>query len=79
VMATLAGKLAAKRATCAPLSGKSTLNRLELSRPEPSRYHKISHDPQAIGALFMQLFVEAHQKAPASLRATRLINTRMLR
>ena len=35
VLAVLAGKLTAKRADCAPLAGKSTLNRLELSRPEP--------------------------------------------
>lgn len=35
VMATLAGKLAARRSDCAPLAGKSTLNRLELSRAEP--------------------------------------------
>jgi hypothetical protein len=38
VMAVLGGKLAAKRADCAPLAGKSTLNRLELSREEPTRY-----------------------------------------
>ena len=31
-MAVLGGKLTAKRADCAPLAGKSTLNRLELSR-----------------------------------------------
>ena len=30
VMAVLAGKLASRRSDCAPLSGKSTLNRLEL-------------------------------------------------
>ena len=41
VLAVLAGKLAAKRSDCAPLAGKSTLNRLELSRPEPTRYHKV--------------------------------------
>ena len=37
VLATLAGKLAAKRQNCAPLAGKSTLNRLEHapSGPEP--------------------------------------------
>jgi Transposase DDE domain group 1 len=29
VLATLAGKLAARRSRCAPLAGKSTLNRLE--------------------------------------------------
>src|SRR5665213_471172 len=32
VMAILAGKLAARRSDCAPVAGKSTLNRLELSR-----------------------------------------------
>jgi hypothetical protein len=41
VMAVLGGKLEAKRSDCAPLAGKSTLNRLELSRAEPSRYHKV--------------------------------------
>ena len=67
VMATLAGKLEAGRADCAPLAGKSTLNRLELSRPEPTRYHKISHDPAAIEDLFVTLFVEAHKKAPKQI------------
>jgi len=38
VMSALVGKLAAGRRNCAPLAGKSTLNRLELSRPEPGRY-----------------------------------------
>jgi hypothetical protein len=60
VMAILAGKLAAKREDCAPVAGKSTLNRLELSRPKPGRYHKISHDGGAIEALFVDLFLEAH-------------------
>ena len=48
VLAVLAGKLEAQRSDCAPLAGKSTLNRLELSRPEATRYHKVSHDPAAI-------------------------------
>src|SRR6202162_489747 len=47
VMAVLAGKLEARRADCAPVAGKSTLNRLELSRPEARRDHKISHEPDA--------------------------------
>src|SRR5947208_6493472 len=64
VMAVLGGKLAAKRADCAPLAGKSTLNRLELSKPEPTRYHKISYDAAAVEALFVDLFVEAHAAAP---------------
>jgi hypothetical protein len=67
VLAVLAGKLAAKRADCAPLAGKSTLNRLELSRPEPTRYHKVSHDPAAIETLFVDVFLEAHRRAPAQI------------
>src|SRR5712691_10346855 len=42
MMAVLAGKLKARREECAPVAGKSTLNRLELSTPQPARYHKIS-------------------------------------
>ena len=34
--AVLAGKLAARRQDCAPVAGKSTLNRLELSKLEPT-------------------------------------------
>jgi hypothetical protein len=64
VMAVLAGKLAARRKDCAPIAGKSTLNRLELSLPRPSRYHKISHDPEAIEQLFVDLFLEAHERPP---------------
>ena len=49
VLATLAGKLTARRKGCEPLAGKSTLNRLEHAPEtrEGSRYHKISHDPAA--------------------------------
>lgn len=67
VLATLAGKLAARRGDCAPLAGKSTLNRLELSRPEPTRYAKLAADPMAIAALFVDLFLEAHAKAPKQI------------
>ncbi len=67
VLAVLAGKLAARRAGCAPLAGKSTLNRLELSRPDATRYHRISHDPEAIEALFVDLFLDAHRKPPAQI------------
>jgi hypothetical protein len=67
VMAVLAGKLAAQRADCAPVAGKSTLNRLELSRPVATRYHKIAHDPAAIEGLFVDLFLEAHKQAPRQI------------
>ena len=67
VMAVLAGKLAAKRSDCAPVAGKSTLNRLELGSATPTRYHKIAHDPSSIEALFVTLFLEAHRTAPAQI------------
>jgi hypothetical protein len=67
VLAVLAGKLAARRSDCAPLAGKSTLNRLELSRPEPTRYHKIAHDPAAIERLFVDFFTQAHKRAPEQI------------
>ena len=67
VMAAFAGKLAARRSDCAPVAGKSTLNRLELSRPEPTRYHKIAHDGAAIERLFVDLFLEAHTRAPKQI------------
>jgi DDE family transposase len=67
VMAVLAGKLSAKRSDCAPVAGKSTLNRLELSRPRPTRYHKISHDPEAIERLFVALFLEVHRSPPTEI------------
>src|ERR1700740_1413080 len=63
-MAVLAGKLEARREDCAPVAGKSTLNRLELSKLEPTRYHKISYNPIAIKRLLVDLFLEAHEQAP---------------
>jgi hypothetical protein len=67
VMAVLAGKLEAGRADCAPVAGKSTLNRLELSRDRVTRYHKIGHDPAAIEALFVTLFLGAHKTPPKEI------------
>jgi hypothetical protein len=67
VLATLAGKLQAKRQNCAPLAGKSTLNRLEHAPTEPSRYHKIGHDAAAIEGLFVALFLEAHRTPPKEI------------
>lgn len=65
VMAVLAGKLKpARQEKCAPAAGKSTLNRLELSQPEPSRYKKISYVAEAIERLLVELFLEAHPVAP---------------
>jgi hypothetical protein len=67
LMAVLAGKLEARRADCAAVAGKSTLNRLELSKPEPSRYHKISYEAAAVDLLFVDLFLEAYRTAPSQI------------
>ncbi len=63
-LAVLAGKLAARRKDCAPLAGKSTLNRLELGGTGLTRYHRIGWDAAKIESLFVELFLEAHQDPP---------------
>ena len=54
-----------------PLAGKSTLNRLELTRPQAEapahRYQKILFDPESADQLLVQLFVESQTTAPESL------------
>ncbi len=67
MMAVLAGKLTASREECAPVAGKSTLNRLELSREVVTRYHKIAHDGRAIESLFVGLFLEAYPTPPSEI------------
>ena len=67
LMAVLAGKLEARREDCAPVAGKSTLNRLELSRETPTKYCKIAHEPAAIEALFVDLLLEAHDRPPPQI------------
>jgi hypothetical protein len=67
VLALLAEKLEAGREDCAPVAGKSTLNRLELSGPEATRYHKIGHDAAAIERLIVDLFLESRAAAPEEI------------
>jgi hypothetical protein len=68
VLGALSGRLEARHPRCAPLAGKSTLNRLEHApEGEPGRYHKIGHDPGAIEDLFVDLLVEAHESPPKRL------------
>jgi hypothetical protein len=67
VLATLAGRLTARRKNCAPLAGKSTLNRLEHAPSGSSRYHKIGHDVAAIERLLVEFFLEAHQTSPKEI------------
>ena len=57
-----------RRGDSAPLAGKSTLNRLELAPSDgPDRYHKIDHDPEALQALLVELFSQAHPQPPDSI------------
>jgi hypothetical protein len=67
VMGAVLGKLAARRRDCAPLAGKSTLNRLERSADKATLYHKIGHDGAAIERLFVDVFLEAHRRAPEQI------------
>ena len=67
VLGAVLGRLEARRSTCAPLAGKSTLNRLEHAPADGHRYHKIAHDPAAIERLFVDLFLDAHAKPPARI------------
>lgn len=73
VLAACAGKLAARRADCAPLAGKSTLNRLEHAPDGPAqtsnagRYRRIGHDADAIERLLVQLFLDAHATPPEEI------------
>ena len=62
--------LAGKRAIEEPLAGKSTLNRLELTpsgSPLTERYHKIGYSPAAIDQLLVNIFLEAHARAPKQI------------
>ena len=68
VLSLLSERLTPKRSDCAPLAGKSTLNRLEHAPPGvPTRYHRIGHDGDAIERLFVDLFLEAHDEPPGEI------------
>ena len=64
-LALLSDRLEAKREDCAALGGKSTLNRSEHAPVgAPGRYHKIGHDGEAIETLFVELYLDTHERAP---------------
>ncbi len=68
VFAVLAGKLEAKRSDCAPVAGKSTLNRLEHTpKREAAKYHKIDYDGGRLEALFVDIFLDAHKRRPREI------------
>ncbi len=67
VLGVVLERLDARHGRCAPLAGKSTLNRLEHGTAAASRYHRIAHDPAAIEDLFVELFLDAHAKPPKTI------------
>ena len=53
-----------------PLAGSSTLNRLELSRPQAAagdRYCRIAADSEALDRVLVELFLDAHDPAPPEI------------
>jgi hypothetical protein len=67
-LAAALGRLDSRRSRCAALAGKSTLNRLEHAPvSDGERYHKIGHVPEAIEALLVDIFLEAHERAPEEI------------
>ena len=68
VLALVSERWQGKRKDCAPLAGKSTINRLEHAPAgDGERYHKIGHDPKALERLFVDVFLDAHDKAPREI------------
>lgn len=65
VLGLLSDTLEPKRADCATLAGKSTLNRLEHGlKGRASRYHKLEVDEAALETVFLDIYVAAHKTAP---------------
>jgi hypothetical protein len=62
----LLGLLSGKRELEAPLAGKSTLNRLELTT-RSARYHKIGYSAEAIDRLLVDLYIESQAAPPAPI------------
>jgi Transposase DDE domain group 1 len=59
--------VAGRRELNQPLAGKSTLNRMELApegAPDQERYHKITYSAAALDELLVEIFLEAHRRAP---------------
>jgi len=67
VLGPVLDRLETRRANCAPLAGKSTLNRLKHGPVDGNRDRKVAHDPAAIERLFVELFLDAHAKGPTRI------------
>jgi hypothetical protein len=68
VLGLFSERLEATRDECAPLAGKSTINRLEHApRGAGERYHKIGHAPIALEGVFVDMFLGAYARAPREI------------
>jgi hypothetical protein len=68
VLALFAERLEPRRPDCAALGGKSTVNRLEHApRAADDRYRKIAVDAGAVENLLVDLFLDAHARAPKEI------------
>lgn len=69
MFAVLAGKTKpVLRPDCEAVAGKSTLNRLEHTpKRHGAKYHKIDCDTAKVDGLFVELFLEAHERAPREI------------
>ena len=63
LLAVMAGRTETESA----LAGKSTLNRLELTTKKEDRYKKILCDTPSVDRLLVDVFLEAHRKAPEQI------------
>jgi hypothetical protein len=68
VLALFSDRLEPRRPDCAALGGKSTLNRREHTpRDHGDRYRRIAVDRNAVEDLFVELFLDAHARAPREI------------
>jgi len=64
------GKLESHHSRCAPLAGKSTLNRVEHACNEPqdpNAYQALSVKPEHLRTLLVEFALDQHPKAPATM------------
>ncbi len=67
VLGVVLGRLEARRPGCAPLAGKSTLNRLEHAPQSSHRYRRIGYDAVVIETLFVDPFQDADPQVHQAL------------
>jgi hypothetical protein len=68
VLGLFSDRLESRRADCAALGGKSTVNRLEHAPcAGKDRYRKIAVDRSAVETLLVELFLDAHARAPREI------------